>query len=209
MGCQNYILTIPSNHQAPLVGLTVSRPNPSRATLHNHHLYFHTMAVMPHSFLQNRIVAHSLPGTARPDLSAVGRTSTQLHDCLVSTDLSFSLHSSVKRGVPSCRKLTLYLYSGGPSPSRPHPINLPTSPRFPNVFNLFLFSLLPSKHAQLSHPSQVNTKPTLTPCSLVTYPALSPTSKLNFLKPFALPVSTSALCVHHFMKLISSLSEKH
>lgn len=167
------------------------------------------MAVIPYSFLQNRTVAYSLPGTARPGLSTVRRTSTQLHDCLVSTDLSFSLHFSVKRDVPSYRKLTLYLCSGGPRPSRPQPINLPTSPHVPNVFSLFLFSLLwLSKHAQLSHPSQANTKPTLTP-SLVTYPALSSSSKLNFLKPFVLPVSTSALSVHHFMKLISSLSEKH
>lgn len=152
----------------------------------------------------------SLPGTARPDLTTGRRTSTQLHDCLVSTDLSFSLHFSVKRDVPSYRKLTLYLCSGGPRPSRPQPINIPTSPHFPNVFNLFFFSLLSlSKHAQLSHPSQANTKPPLTPCSLVTYPAFSSPSKLNILKPFELPVSTFALCVHHFMKPISSLSEKH
>ena len=193
MGCQNYVLTLPSNHQAPLVGLTVSRPNPSRATL------LQPPSLLPHYGCYALPALISVPW-GEPPLSSM----TAL--CLLT---SSSPSISVWRGVPSYRKLTLYLCSGRPRPSRPHPINLPTSPRFPNVFNLFLFSLLPSKHAQLSHPSQANTKPTFTPYSLVTYPALSPTSKLNFLKPFALPVSTSALCVHHFMKLISSLSEKH
>lgn len=46
---------------------------------------------------------------------------------------------------------------------------------------------LSSKHAQLSHHSKPNTKPTwLLYSSLVSYPALSSSSKLNFLEAFTL-----------------------